>query len=326
MNEKKQVCASLRKDFNKVGWALLIYYGIMNGAIILASIILSAVAAIWIAANPHLSPMQVNWIYEKIVEDTAWGYTLAVIAGAIGLLAWKKSWFCFHGIWKKQRPMSVGSFFGILAVFISGQALYQLLTPLINWLFTQMGISLADSIASASGATDSLSMFIFVCLLAPIWEEILFRGYVMRTLEPYGKKFAILASAFLFGVYHGNPVQSPYAFAVGLVLGYVAMEHNMVWAMVLHMINNLLLGDTLGRLIQGLPAVAQEVIFMVVIWGCALAAVILLICKRKEVAAYFRRGKMHPLCLKSFFTSPGILTFTGVIFGFMTLGLLLTML
>ena len=325
MNENKLICMSLRKDFSKVGWALLIYYGIMNVSIILASLIMSAVAAIWIGANPNLTPVQVNWIYEKIVDDINWGYTLAVFAGAIGLFIWKKRWFCFHAIWKKGKPMSCGSFFGLLAVFISGQALYQLLTPLMEWLFDQMGISLVESIDAASGSSDSLSMFLYVCLLAPIWEEILFRGYVMRTLEPYGKKFAIFASAFLFGVYHGNVVQSPYAFLVGLVLGYVAMEHNMIWAMVLHMINNLLLGDTLGRLIQNLPVVAQEVIFLVVIWGCALAAVILLICKRKAVVDYFRSGKMHPLCLKSFFTSPGVLTFTGVIFGLMALGLLLAM-
>ena len=97
----------------------------------------------------------------------------------------------------------------------------------------------------------------------------------------------------------------------------------MVWAMVLHMINNLLLGDTLGRLLQNLPMVAQEVIFLVVIWGCALASVIILICKRKAVAAYFRNGKIHPLCLKSFFSCAGVLTLTGVIFGLLILSFLL---
>ena len=89
------------------------------------------------------------------------------------------------------------------------------------------------------------------------------------------------------------------------------------------MINNLLLGDTMGRLLQNLPAVAQEFAFLVLIWGCALAAVIILICKRREVAAYLFRKKVNPLCLKSFFTSPGILLFLALLLGATTLFMLL---
>ena len=323
MNENQLICKGLRKDFSKVGWALLIYYAIMNVAVIVVTLLFSFSASLEAASNGELTQAELDWLYQKVADDSAWGYTLAVAAGALALLLWQKREFCFKTIWKTDNPMSWGKFFALLAIFVSGQAMYQLLTPLIVWLFNLLGISLEDSIASASGNSDALSMFLYVCLLAPIWEEILFRGYVMRTLERYGKKFAILASAFLFGVYHGNVVQSPYAFVVGLILGYVAMEYNVVWAMVLHMINNLLLGDTMGRLLQDLPMVAQEATFLAVIWGCALAAVIILICKRKAVAAYFRQGKIHPLCVKSFFSSAGILTLTGVIFGLTALALLL---
>ena len=64
---------------------------------------------------------------------------------------------------------------------------------------------------------------------------------------------------------------------------------------------------------QNLPLLAQEIIFAVVIWSCAIAAIVLLIVRRKEVSAYLRQGKMHPLCLKSFLTAPGILALTGVL-------------
>jgi membrane protease YdiL (CAAX protease family) len=163
---------------------------------------------------------------------------------------------------------------------------------------------------NVAGDTDTFSMFFYVCFLAPVFEEILFRGLILRQLEPYGKKFAILASAFLFGMFHGNLVQTPYAFVAGLVLGYVAIEYNVIWAMVLHMINNLLLGDTLARLTGSLPELAQQIIFAVVIWGFAIAALVILICQRKKIAAYFRSEQNHPLCMRSFFTAPGILALT----------------
>lgn len=324
MVERRLICRALRKDFSKVGWALLVYYGIVNLTIILVTALLSFMTASFIQNHSEITYAQAMWLYEQVLVNSTWGYFLAAAVGAIILLFWKKGDFFFKTIWKTEKCMRWGNFFALLAVFISAQALYQLLTPLLQVLFGLMGISLDESIAAATGGDDSLPMFLYAGLLAPVWEEILFRGYVMRSMERYGKKFAIIASAFLFGVFHGNVVQSPYAFLVGLVLGYVAMEYSVVWAMVLHMINNLLLGDTLGRILQNLPMLVQEVAFITVIWGCAVAAVVLMIRKRKEIAAYLHNGKVHPLCLKCFFTSPGVLTLVGCILALTLLPLMLT--
>ena len=63
---------------------------------------------------------------------------------------------------------------------------------------------------------------------------------------------------------------------------------------------------------QLLPPWVGELSFAVIVWGSLLAAVIILIVKRKQVLTYFTGPKIHPLCLKSFFTSPGILVLTGV--------------
>jgi membrane protease YdiL (CAAX protease family) len=198
-------------------------------------------------------------------------------------------------------------------MMVCGQLIFQVMATIQELILNLFGLSAVAALESATLQIDTFSLFLYAGILGPIAEEVLFRGLIMRSLEPYGKKFAILASAFLFGIFHCNIVQSPYAFAVGLVLGYVAMEHSLLWAMVLHMINNLLLADSMPRLMQNLPLLAQEIIFAVVIWGCAIAAIVLLIVRRKEVSAYLKQGKMHPLCLKSFLTAPGILVLTGVL-------------
>ena len=41
-------------------------------------------------------------------------------------------------------------------------------------------------------------------ILAPVAEELMFRGWILRSLRPYGKRFAVLGSAVLFGIFHGN--------------------------------------------------------------------------------------------------------------------------
>ena len=129
---------------------------------------------------------------------------------------------------------------------------------------------------------------------------------------PTGKKFAIFASAFLFGMFHGNIVQTPFAFALGLVLGYVTVEHSLIWAIVLHMINNLVLGEMLPYVVAPLPVVGQKVIYDTINWGCAAAALLICICKWKQIKRYLFEKHMHPLCFKCFFSSPVVLVFTGL--------------
>lgn len=314
--ENKALRSRLRSEFGKQGLALLVYYGIMNACVTAAAVVDAIVYAL---ASDSVS---MDTILERITGN-GWGYILSCLIGGVILLAWKRTEFCFRTIWKPGKPLKIGSFFAITSIFISGQLVFQVLAVLLEWLMNLMGLSLLESMEAATMSVDTLSMFLYMGVFAPVFEEILFRGLVMRSLEPYGRKFAIFASAFLFGIFHGNPIQSPYAFAVGLVLGYTAMEHNIAWAMVLHMLNNLVLGDSMVRLTSGLGTALSDLIFWVVIIGCSIAAVIVCIRKRREIGAYFREGKIHPLCLKYFFTSPGILAITAVMVGNMLLMLLM---
>lgn len=326
--ENRNNCCNLRQECGKLGLALLVYYGIMNVMVLFAAIADAVGVALHSmgAAGEDRFPAAVMDEMMDAIQSNGWGYILAVAIGSLLMLAWKKGKFCFREIWKTDRPMTPGSFLCLLCIFVSGQALFQILAVVIEMAFNRFGISIMDAIQSASVTGDTLSMFLYLSLFAPVFEEILFRGLILRALQPYGKKFAILASAFLFGIFHGNIVQSPYAFAVGLLLGYVAVEYSMGWSMVLHMINNLVLGDSLGRITQTLPLWQSELIFSVIVWGCALAAAIIFIVRRREVSAYWKDGKIHPLCLKSFFTAPTILVLTGLMGFNMLLSLLMQML
>ena len=120
-------------------------------------------------------------------------------------------------------------------------------------------------------------------MLGPVAEEILFRGLVLRSLQPYGKKFAIVISSLLFGLFHGNLMQAPFAFVVGLVMGYVAMEYHIGWAVALHLINNLVFADLLPRILAFLPQGADDLILTVFLLVCTLAAVVILILRWREI-------------------------------------------
>lgn len=300
---KQTLCRNLRKEFNKPTLALIVYYGIMNAAVMLVAIVDAVGYAIAHFEDPDL----LENLMERIMSN-GWGYILSIAVGAVILLAWKKPGYCLQELWRSSRPMTARSFLGLLVVFLSGQAL----ALGIQWLLELLGLDMSGVLEIS---TDSLSMFLYAGILAPISEEILFRGLILRSFQPYGKKFAILASAFLFGIYHGNFIQSPFAFAVGLVLGYVAVEYSMLWSILLHAINNLLLGDLIPRLLAPLPVPVQDGVMYAIIFGSALAALVLLLVRRREVAAYFRHRRIHPLCLKSFFTAPAVIVLTVLMAG-----------
>jgi membrane protease YdiL (CAAX protease family) len=123
---------------------------------------------------------------------------------------------------------------------------------------------------------------------------------------------AIFVSALLFGFYHGNPVQAPYAALVGMVLGYVAMEHNIIWAMVLHMFNNLIFADTIPRLLQNLPVNFQNAVVIGLLVVFALTAAILLIVKRWQVLTYLKEDRIQPWQYNGAFLSPVLLVLVAV--------------
>ena len=64
-------------------------------------------------------------------------------------------------------------------------------------------------------------VFIFAVVLGPIVEETMFRGIVLPRLLPFGEGFAILVSALLFGLFHGNLSQFVYAFLLGAFFGFL---------------------------------------------------------------------------------------------------------
>lgn len=64
-----------------------------------------------------------------------------------------------------------------------------------------------------------------VCILAPIIEEILMRGYLLNGLSiSYGSIIALLMSSLMFALLHFNMVQTFSAFVCGLVLGLLYLQ------------------------------------------------------------------------------------------------------
>lgn len=272
-----------RRSFSKIGWALVIYYVLMNAVVIAAALL------------------------SRTPSSEGWGYIAATAIGLLILLIWKKPRFWKNEIFNQGKPMSFREFVCILCVFLSGQAVYQTVNIAAEMFLNGYGFTMMEGMEAMQVDTDVFTLFFYAGILAPIAEEIIFRGFVLRSLMPYGKKLAIFGSAFLFGIFHGNLLQSPYAFLVGLVLGYVAVEYSVLWAMVLHMINNLLISDMLNRLTSGMNEIAAGIVISGVVWAFTIGALVVFARKHRQIRSYLREEVLDKTCLKCFFGNGGVI-------------------
>lgn len=139
------------------------------------------------------------------------------------------------------RPNSIQLFLaltiGFSALFFSGY-IVQGLAMLFPEPY-EAYVELFENLALGS----ALSLFIAVAVIAPLFEEILFRGYIFDQFE---RRFAaigmtIVASGVLFGLYHLNIFQGVFASVLGIVLGLSYYWTRSIWIpIMIHFANNLL--------------------------------------------------------------------------------------
>ena len=108
-------------------------------------------------------------------------------------------------------------------------------------------------------------MLLQVCLIAPIIEELFFRGLIfslMSKLLPF--IFANIVQAIVFGIYHGNVVQVVYAFILGMFIGYILfITGSIVYTIVLHMSINLT-GMFIDRIVPMDAALIVRMVIMII--------------------------------------------------------------
>ena len=83
-----------------------------------------------------------------------------------------------------------------------------------------------------------LLQYLYIYVIGPIIEELIYRGTLMTQLKKYGINFAILFSAFYFGLIHHDLYQGISAGLGGIIFGYVAYRYSLLYSIVLHINSN----------------------------------------------------------------------------------------
>lgn len=118
-------------------------------------------------------------------------------------------------------------------------ALFEQIFAILNKYFgiEQPVDTIADSVPAQTG--EIIAFFISIVIIAPILEELLFRGLILKAFRGMDDLFAAVMSGVMFGLYHGNFYQAPYTTTMGILLGVLTLRANSIKpAIFIHMLNN----------------------------------------------------------------------------------------
>lgn len=198
----------------------------IDGRRLLSTLAAGAIASVVIGT---ISYYAVHWLMPSVNPALTIQFVVAEVYGAL-IAAFVLS---FGPL---QRPpldlrFSSGKDLGLaclawIGIIGSSLVVYFLLSPIIGGLSAaaRQILSVATDAKHLAGQPESVWIVAIArgCLIVPLFEELLFRGLLLRWL---GKHFsttgAIIASAAVFAVMHGYPIVLSYAFVAGLFLGLI---------------------------------------------------------------------------------------------------------
>lgn len=179
-------------------------------------------------------------------------------------LCFKKRFFPFS----PAKPVPFGiAFFGIVAA-VGLCMLANIVNSYILYYFESLGLYVPQAPQTMVETPTSLWLNLFTMAVLPaLLEEMIYRGYILRTLRPYGDLFAVVISSLLFSLMHGNLRQVPFAFLVGFVLGLLYVCTNNIWLPIaVHFANNAI-SVLMEYFSFSLPQASHGLFYTLVIYG-----------------------------------------------------------
>ena len=139
------------------------------------------------------------------------------------------------------RPSQAAGAFalGVLAIFAASY-LYSAITQALN-LPVQTNVDQLLKLAATEPWTTLATLLVAV-IVAPFCEEIFCRGYFFQGLRLLLSVWlAVVLSAVVFGLAHGDPGSLALLIVIGLALAFTRWRTRSLWpGMALHMFNNFL--------------------------------------------------------------------------------------
>lgn len=271
---------------------LLIYLGCQFLVSFAISLVIALVLSLQLA-NGNMNVVEYMTTYTNIVNQSV--YYILIVAGLLNLLIYwiitlirKKKLYREVSI-KKIKPIT------ILPIVLGGIAMNFILSAFISIIpFTDAMVESYESKSSVIMGSG-VAMWIATVIMAPIVEEIVFRGFVYQRLKSGMYKWiAAVITSIAFGVAHGTFIWAVYTFLFSMILIFLLdRSHSLLSCILFHMAFNFVaaLSDVWSFWLENVPS-------LLIVAVCVLIAVIsavwfVMLTKEKEINAVSLNSKIE---------------------------------
>lgn len=228
---------ALKGICSRIGWALCLYF-------VISTVLASIVQVVLLLIPGYMDNMDLVWI-STFVPQYLVGVPLALV-----VLSGEK------GKRPEEHRLSFGKF---LIVFIMCFCLMYGGSLLGNFLSALLSGGTANNALNVLAMDNSPLKVLFMVILAPLMEELVFRKFIIDRTAVFGEKRAVLLSALTFGMFHMNLYQFFYAFLLGWLFGYIYLRTGRLrYPVILHALVNFI-GSVLGPMML---KAAEDVMWM----------------------------------------------------------------
>lgn len=196
------------------------------------------------------------------------GDIIAIILGAkITNIKIKRDMFC--------KNQSDGSFIALGAVSCIGVGIISSVIYIIYASILEFAGIIIPS-PEFNFPIDNLPMLTlmvgYVCIIGPIMEEVIFRGFILKSMQKYGNLTAIIVTSILFSMFHLNLVQFVPPILIGFVLAFITIKSKSIFpSIIAHMFNNTVAFAM--SFMTSTDSILQNVIMIIYMFGSLLGLI-----------------------------------------------------
>lgn len=227
-----EAASDLRHDIFKIGGSLCVFMPLCS---IISAIFLSMYTSITGTSNESL--------LDTFLKSNAYSLysiilsTIPIFVCILMLLLSFKRKFTLKAL---KPSVSAKKFFGITALGMGSILIGSNAAAITNVLMDLFSLKTSE-VSAPDGVLQTVVFLIVYIVLAPVTEEIMFRGIILERLRRYGDIFAILSSAMMFSLMHGAFESFLSAFISGVIFALISIYSGSPLAsMIVHATNNAL--------------------------------------------------------------------------------------
>ncbi len=306
--KKAQDAKALKKAAKTVGLTLILQFGLILGL----NLILLAVLFMAGIFNPNAQ----QYFYDPAVSQAEQIIFSILVFTLPFIFIPKISGYRISSLISFKKP-SKGLFLPLFLFGIAFCSFSNIASAYTDAIFESFGIDYSvEAAANPQGFFGFLLSLIATVITPALAEEFAFRGVILGILRRFGDGFAIITSAIMFGIMHGNFEQMPFAFLVGLVLGYITVKSgSALIAFAVHAFNNFV-SLFFEYFLAQLSVATQNIIYTAFLITCMLLGIFALFLLRSKGEIY-KLAIADTTCAekekyRAVFLNPAVIIFTVI--------------